>query len=68
MVDGIIWYRSHFPQIPDGLYPIIARYHWGNAINKNTMKKEKKALKKHRKKDINKIQINKEGPFKITWN
>lgn len=62
--DGIIWYKQHYPKIPDDLLPIIARYHWGNAINKHTMKKEKKALKKQRNKKLYSI---KKGEFKITW-
>jgi len=44
--EGLIWYRQHYPKIPDDLLPIIARYHWGAKINKNTIKKEKKKNKK----------------------
>ena len=48
--DGIVWYRTHYPRIPDDMIPIIARYHWGPKINKHTMKKEKKRLRKHQRK------------------
>ena len=44
--QGLLWYRKHYPKIPDDLLPIIARYHWGDNINKNTIKKEKKKNKK----------------------
>ena len=44
--EGLLWYRKHYPKIPDDLLPIIARYHWGDNINKNTIKKEKKKNKK----------------------
>lgn len=48
--DGILWYKQHFPKIPEELLPIIARYHWGHAINKGTIKKEKKQIRNERKK------------------
>jgi len=44
--EGLLWYRKHYSKIPDDLLPIIARYHWGDNINKNTIKKEKKKNKK----------------------
>tara|TARA_Y100000401_G_C8264407_1_gene194998 strand:+ start:57 stop:638 length:582 start_codon:yes stop_codon:yes gene_type:complete len=44
--EGLLWYKKHYPKIPDDLLPIIARYHWGDAINKHTIKKEKKKNKK----------------------
>lgn len=44
--EGLLWYRRNYPKIPDDLLPIIARYHWGDAINKSTIKKEKKKNKK----------------------
>ena len=44
--EGLFWYRKNYPKIPDDLLPIIARYHWGDNINKATIKKEKKKNKK----------------------
>ena len=44
--EGLLWYKKHYPKIPDDLLPIIARYHWGHKINKQTLKKEKKKNKK----------------------
>tara|TARA_R110000772_G_scaffold11488_2_gene35908 strand:- start:268 stop:843 length:576 start_codon:yes stop_codon:yes gene_type:complete len=43
--EGLLWYRRTYPKIPDDLLPIIARYHWGDNINKHTVKKEKKKNK-----------------------
>lgn len=44
--EGLIWYRTNYPKIPDDLLPIISRYHWGAKINNKTLKKEKKRNKK----------------------
>jgi hypothetical protein len=44
--DGIEWYKQHFPKIPEELYPIIARHHWGEPITKKTIKNEKKKMEK----------------------
>lgn len=44
--DGIIWYMKHYPRIPDELYPIIARYHWGEPITKKGIKNEKKKIER----------------------
>lgn len=45
-IDGIEWYRKHYPKIPEELLPVIARYHWGEPITKKSVKNEKKKLKK----------------------
>ena len=55
--DGLIWYRNHYPKIPEELLPIIARYHWGHAINKHTLKKEKKQINSERIKNVKKAEI-----------
>ncbi len=44
--DGLLWYKKHYPKIPDDLLPIIARYHWGAKLNKNIIKKESRRNKK----------------------
>ena len=64
--DGIIWYRKHYPRIPNDLYPIIARYHWGSQINKHTIKKERKAVRRERGKKQIRADIRK-GDFKLTF-
>ena len=66
MKDGVKWYRHNYPKIPEELYPIIARYHWGANINKNTLKKEKKALKSKKRKVIQKLEKNNEL-INLTW-
>jgi len=42
--DGALWYKEHYPKIPDDLIPIIARYHWGEPITKKSIKNEKKKI------------------------
>jgi hypothetical protein len=49
-LDGIEWYRKHYPKLPDELLPIIARYNWGEPITKKAVKNEKKKLKKKEQK------------------
>tara|TARA_R110001606_G_scaffold397557_2_gene574414 strand:+ start:1029 stop:1655 length:627 start_codon:yes stop_codon:yes gene_type:complete len=48
--EGIKWYATHFPLIPDDLLPIMSRYNFGNTLNKHTAKKEYKQLKQKNKK------------------
>ena len=57
--EGLLWYRKHYPKIPDDLLPIIARYHWGAKLNKDTIKKEKK---KNKKKEVPKGLEHKHNP------
>jgi hypothetical protein len=45
-LDGIDWYKKHYPKIPDDLLPIIARYHWGEPFTKKGLKNEKKKIEK----------------------
>ena len=45
-VDGVEWYKKHYPQIPDDLLSIISRYHWGEPITKKAIKNEKKKIEK----------------------
>tara|TARA_R110000822_G_scaffold15855_2_gene54329 strand:- start:2676 stop:3329 length:654 start_codon:yes stop_codon:yes gene_type:complete len=44
--DGAIWYKQHYPKIPDDLIPIISRYHWGDPITKKSVKNERKKITK----------------------
>ena len=63
--DGILWYKKHYPKVPDELLPIIARYHWGEPFTKKGIKNEKKKLRKKKNQDkLFKVQ---KGEFKITW-
>tara|TARA_R110000772_G_scaffold39274_6_gene92389 strand:+ start:1687 stop:2223 length:537 start_codon:yes stop_codon:yes gene_type:complete len=64
-LDGIEWYRVHYPKIPDELYPIIARYNWGEPITKKAVKNEKKKLTKK----INQSKFSKTyGSYVIDFN
>ena len=49
-LDGIEWYRKHYPKIPEELLPVVARYNWGEPITKKAVKNEKKKLKKKEQK------------------
>jgi len=42
--EGALWYKMNYPKIPDDLIPIIARYHWGEAITKKGCRNEKKKI------------------------
>ena len=48
--EGIEWYKTNYPKIPDDLLPIIARYHWGEPITKKAIKNERKKMEKKLKK------------------
>tara|TARA_R110000765_G_scaffold261632_1_gene361639 strand:+ start:339 stop:878 length:540 start_codon:yes stop_codon:yes gene_type:complete len=43
-LDGIEWYKKNYPKLPDELLPIVARYHWGEPLNKKLLKKERKKI------------------------
>ena len=64
-LDGIEWYRVHYPKIPEELLPIIARYNWGEPITKKSVKNEKKKLKKKVQK-YNKLDV-KTGSFIVDF-
>lgn len=65
-LDGIEWYRTHYPKIPEELLPIMARYNWGEPITKKAVKNEKKKLKKKAQK-VNNLEI-KTGSFVVDFN
>ena len=70
--EGLLWYKQHYPKIPDDLLPIIARYHWGDKLNNKTIKKEGKRNKKKVQKAEKciglQIRQNEDGsPFKIMF-
>jgi len=70
--EGLLWYKKHYPKIPDDLLPIIARYHWGDKLNNKTIKKETKRNKKKAEKVNNSIGLqirntDKENPFIISF-
>jgi len=69
-VDGIDWYKKHYPKIPEDLLSIIARYHWGEPITKKSIKNEKKKIIKQKKAEGLKIltkKDNEDNPFKVSF-
>jgi hypothetical protein len=70
--EGLLWYKKHYPKIPDDLLPIIARYHWGDKLNNKTIKKENKRNKKKLIKAEKSIGLqiritDKDNPFLISF-
>tara|TARA_R110000737_G_scaffold316736_2_gene327161 strand:- start:368 stop:943 length:576 start_codon:yes stop_codon:yes gene_type:complete len=65
--EGLLWYRRTYPKIPDDLLPIIARYHWGDNINKDTIKKEKKKNKKKEAPKTISVKTDPNNPFILTF-
>ena len=66
--DGLLWYSKNYPKIPDDLLPIIARYHWGDKLNKQTIKKESKKNKKKVQKVKDAIGLERrEGKFLVKF-
>tara|TARA_R100001163_G_C5067218_1_gene206192 strand:- start:4590 stop:5135 length:546 start_codon:yes stop_codon:yes gene_type:complete len=57
--EGVEWYKQHYPQIPDDLLPVIARYHWGEPMTKKGLKNERKKIIK--KAEAKGIQVKKGG-------
>ncbi len=69
-VDGIDWYKKHYPKIPTDLLSIIARYHWGEPITKKGIKNEKKKIIKKKEKEGIKVltsKDNSDNPFIINF-
>ena len=66
-IDGIDWYRNHYPKLPEELLPVISRYHWGEPITKKAVKNERKKFNKKLDKEKNKIKI-KSGNFVLDFN
>ena len=66
-LDGIEWYRKHYPKIPEELLPVVARYNWGEPITKKSVKNEKKKLKKKEQKMNGKLEV-KTGSYVIDFN
>jgi hypothetical protein len=49
--EGEEWYKQNFPQIPEELYPIMARWNWGDLseISKKDIKNDKKRVLRGKK-------------------
>ena len=66
--EGIEWYRTQYPQIPDDLYPIMARWNWGDlgTLTKKDIKNDTKRINKGKKPKSMCLE-KKVGKFKIDF-
>ena len=67
--EGEVWYRENFPQIPEELYPIMARWNFGdlNTLTKKAVKNDKKRVKQGKKpKECGGLEV-KKGPFVVKF-
>ena len=46
--EGVEWYKKEFPQLPDQITEIMARWNWGD-LSKLSKKQVKKDIKKPKK-------------------
>ena len=66
--EGIEWYRSNYPQMPEELYPLMARWNWGDlgTLTKKDIKNDNKRIKKGKKPKQMGLEI-KTGTFKVEF-
>jgi len=66
--EGIEWYKTQYPKIPDDLYPIMARWNWGDlgTLTKKDVKNDIKRLKKGQKPKNMCLEV-KTGTFKVDF-
>jgi hypothetical protein len=70
--SGILWYKQHYPKVPDELIEIMARYNFGD-LKYATRKSIKNNAKKYKKKsaDAKALQtqglVVKKGPVKVVF-
>ena len=67
--EGIEWYKQNFPKVPEELYPIMARWNWGDLkdITKKDVKNNKKRIKQGKKSKIEGL-TSKSGNFVVDFN
>lgn len=67
--EGIEWYRQNYPNMPDELYPLMARWNWGDlgTLTKKDIKNDNKRIKKGKKPKQMGLEI-KTGTYKIDFN
>ncbi len=66
--EGIEWYRNNYPQMPEELLPLMARWNWGDlpTLTKKDIKNDNKRIKKGKKPKQMGLEI-KTGKFKIDF-
>lgn len=67
--EGEAWYRKNFPQVPDELYPIMARWNWGDLqdVTKKSIKQDKKRIARGKKPKVLPGLQRKEGSFVVEF-
>lgn len=67
--EGIEWYRTNFPKIPEELYPIMSRWNFGdlNQITKKDVKNDKKRVKQGKKPKVCQTLQVKKGPVVVEF-
>lgn len=68
--EGIIWYKNNFPKVPEELYPIMARWNWGDLseVTKKDAKNDKKRVARGKKPKKCEGLTSKTGNFVIDFN
>tara|TARA_R110001632_G_scaffold196803_1_gene318933 strand:+ start:650 stop:1123 length:474 start_codon:yes stop_codon:yes gene_type:complete len=66
--EGIEWYRSNYPLMPEELYPLMARWNWGDlgTLTKKDIKNDNKRIKKGKKPKQMGLEV-KTGTFKVEF-
>jgi hypothetical protein len=67
--EGIAWYRNNFPKVPEELYPIMARWNWGDLkdLTKKDVKNDKKRVAKGKRSKKEYTFTRKTGNFVVDF-
>tara|TARA_R110000803_G_scaffold71894_1_gene135336 strand:- start:3 stop:494 length:492 start_codon:yes stop_codon:yes gene_type:complete len=67
--EGVEWYKQNFPKVPEELYPVMARWNWGdlNTITKKDVKNDKKRIKQGKKPKVCEGLTSKQGNFIVSF-
>tara|TARA_B110000285_G_C14959882_1_gene531123 strand:+ start:444 stop:953 length:510 start_codon:yes stop_codon:yes gene_type:complete len=67
--EGIEWYKQNFPKVPEELYPVMARWNWGDLkdITKKDVKNDKKRIKQGKKPKVCDGLTSKQGNFIVSF-
>jgi hypothetical protein len=67
--EGIEWYKENYPKIPEDLFPIMARWNWGDIgeMTKKEIKNDVKRLKKGKRTKQMGLE-HKTGKFVVDFN
>ena len=68
--EGEVWYRQNFPHMPDELYPIMARWNFGDLskLTKKQVKNDKRRVARGKKPQTCDFGLEvKKGPFVVEF-